>query len=73
MSAAVHALPAPEPVEPETVAVYDKTRLAIAGRLAAGMLANPKVYQSSGWKSGVARDAWDVAGNLMLLATTGGC
>ncbi len=63
----------PEPVDPETVAAYDKTRLAIAGRIAAGLCANPQVFAQRGWQGAVARDAWAVADKLLLLATTGGC
>lgn len=73
MSAAVHALPPLEPAEPETVAAYDKVRLALAGRIAAGLVANPQVFTQRDWQGAVARDAWAVADKLLLRATTGGC
>lgn len=44
-------------------------RLALAGRFAAAMLANPaaNVYEQSGWKVHVCRDALDIADRLIAM------
>lgn len=44
-----------------------KTRLAIAGRIAAGAMAN-KENMAGDWRNVIARDAWDLAGKLCSLA-----
>lgn len=44
-----------------------KTRLAIAGRIAAGMCAN-KENMGGDWRNVIARDAWDLSGKLCSLA-----
>ena len=48
-------------------------RIAIAARIAAGMAANPEIYQMKAWQGEIARNAWEVAGRLLLLAESGGC
>ena len=74
MNAAVRPFPVPEQEqEPETVTAYDKTRLALAGRIAAGLCANPHVCTQQSWRGAVARDALQIADNLLLLVTSGGC
>lgn len=44
-----------------------KTRLALAGRIAAGAMANPE-NMAGDWESRVARDAWSLAGKLCRIA-----
>ncbi len=58
--------------ERERVSEETRLRMSIAARLAAGMLANPNVYQSPSWRRDVAYQSWEVAGNLMRLASEGG-
>jgi hypothetical protein len=50
-----------------------RARLALAARIAGGMAANPEIYAQRDWRGELARDAWDVAGRLLMLARTGGC
>jgi hypothetical protein len=49
-----------------------KMRLALAGRIAAGMAANGEAYEMKRWQGEIAIAAWDVAGKLMSLAIKGG-
>lgn len=44
-----------------------KTRLAIAGRIAAGAMANP-ANMAGDWENRLARDAWNLAGKLCSIA-----
>lgn len=45
-----------------------KTRLAIAGRIAAGICANPERYEGQSHEGEVAAAAWSIAGKLIRLA-----
>lgn len=75
MSAAIHPLPAPEPETLDAAALdpYEKMLLAIAGRIAAGMCANPQTYVQQGWRKAVALDSVAVAEKLITVIRTGGC
>lgn len=44
-----------------------KTRLAIAGRIAAGAMANPE-NMAGDFETSIARTAWNLAGKLCRLA-----
>lgn len=50
-----------------------RVRLAIAGRIAAGLAANPECLNMRSWEGEVARAAWSVAGRLIMMARSGGC
>lgn len=50
----------------------DQRRLAVASRLAAGMLANPKTYEMVGWETQVPTFAARVADKLISLCDAGG-
>jgi hypothetical protein len=58
---------------PASAPAESKMRLAMAARIAAGMSANPRVYECQNWRGQVARDSWELAGMLLLLEKTGGC
>jgi hypothetical protein len=45
----------------------------MAARIAAGLCANPHVFEQRGWQGEVARAAYEVAGRLIQLSETGGC
>lgn len=45
-----------------------KTRLAIAGRIAAGMCAHPRAFDRGTWETEVANSAWNIAGRLQRMA-----
>ena len=45
-----------------------KTRLAIAGRIAAGAMANPKNMEMRDFESKIAAAAWMLAGKLCSIA-----
>lgn len=49
-----------------------KARLLLASRIAAGMAANPGIYEGPDWKTTIALDSWTVAGKLLSLARNGG-
>lgn len=49
-----------------------KTRLHLAGQIAAGLCANKENMIPGGWRATIARDSLQVADNLIKLATTGG-
>lgn len=51
----------------------ERLRLAMAARIAAGLCANPHVFEQRGWQGEVARAAYEVAGRLIQLSETGGC
>lgn len=57
----------------EMLAEQNRKRLALAGRIAAGMCANPNVYKQHGWQGEVARNALAVADKLVSLVESGGC
>lgn len=48
-----------------------KTRLHLAGQIAAGMCANKENMVPGGWKANIARDALAVADNIIKLTTAG--
>lgn len=52
---------------------YERMRLSLAARVAAGMCANPEVFASPGWEGEAARAAMRVADRLLLLHISGGC
>jgi hypothetical protein len=54
-------------------AAYQKARLALAGRVAGGMAANPHACEGRDWQGEIARASWAIAGKLLLLADSGGC
>jgi hypothetical protein len=54
-------------------AAYQKARLALAGRIAGGMSANPAACEGYDWKGEIARASWEIAGKLMRLSESGGC
>jgi hypothetical protein len=65
--------PAPRAIEQAAARSADANRrLAVASRLAAGMLANPNVYSQRSWQSQVAHDAMAIADRLIALAEEGG-
>lgn len=45
-----------------------RTRLAIAGRIAAGAMAHPRAYDRGNWENEISLNAWNVAGKLCRLA-----
>lgn len=49
-----------------------RTRLHLAGQIAAGFAANPENMAPSNWRATIARDALDVADKIIRLATSGG-
>jgi hypothetical protein len=52
---------------------YEKTRLHLAGQIAAGLCANPHVFEMRGWQGEVARDSLSMADKILLVHMTGGC
>lgn len=65
--------PAPRAIEQAAARSADANRrLAVASRLAAGMLANPNVYSQRSWQSQVAHDSMAIADRLIALADEGG-
>lgn len=52
---------------------YEKMRLSLAARIAAGMCASPHIFESSDWEGEAARAAMRVADKLILIHVTGGC
>lgn len=59
-----------------SLALHDpltKARLAIAGRIASGIGANPNLWDGPDPEGEAARRAWAIAGKLILLAESGGC
>jgi hypothetical protein len=50
-----------------------KARLVIAGYIAGGIAGNAGVWAGPDPRGTIARDAWDIAGKLILLAESGGC
>lgn len=49
-----------------------KTRLHLAGQIAAGMCANKENMVPGNWRANIARDSLQVADNLIKLAVAGG-
>lgn len=60
-------------LRPEQDAKREAYRLSASARIAAGMCANPNVYEGRDWLGEVARNAYALAGKLMQLSETGGC
>lgn len=52
---------------------YERMRLSLAARVAAGMCANPEVFATPNWEGEAARAAMRVADRLLLLHISGGC
>jgi hypothetical protein len=48
-----------------------RTRLHLAGQIAAGMCANKENMIPGNWKANIARDSLDVADKLIRLAVSG--
>lgn len=49
-----------------------RTRLHLAGEIAAGMCANKENMVPGNWRANIARDSLQVADNLIKLAVSGG-
>lgn len=49
-----------------------RTRLHLAGQIAAGMCANKENMVPGNWRANIARDSLQVADNLIKLAVAGG-
>lgn len=49
-----------------------RTRLHLAGQIAAGMCANKENMVPGNWRANIARDSLQVADNLIKLAVSGG-
>lgn len=48
-----------------------KTRLHLAGQIASGMCANKENMTNYAWRATIARDAMQVADNIVKLAVSG--
>lgn len=52
---------------------YEKMRLSLTARIAAGICANPEVFVTASWEGEAARTAMRVADKILMLHITGGC
>jgi hypothetical protein len=52
---------------------YEKTRLHLAGQIAAGLCANPQTYRMQSWQGEVARNAISMADKILMVHLSGSC
>lgn len=63
-----------EQIEAEAVdlSAFEKTRLMMAARIAAGMCANPEIFSQQNWQLDTAVAAMSVADRLIRISIDGG-